>query len=200
MTTTTSLDRTTAVLIHLDPTQSMLSGADGNGVALNCACGETFYVEHGETETAPDGERLVVWSLARRRHADHVRTVIEALITQDAEDAVGPVESDETRLVPSLDWENGDLADGHLLAEFAQEHGLRPDWHEPDERGVGARIIGTHLDNAFGATAGRRPAIDGHDFTEFNVILTVEDGDGDPQDAGVVNLASLLSIAARARD
>lgn len=199
MTTTTAQDRTTALLIHLTPSQGARSGSHGDGVYLNCACGEVFDVDTGHTETGPDGETLGGMPLARRQHADHVRAVTEALIALDGEDAAGPVESDETRLVPALDWHNDDLADGHLLAEFAQKHGLRPDWHEPDEQGVGARVIGTHLDNAFGATAGRRLAIDGHDFTEFNVVLTVEDDEGDPQDAAVVNLASLLAIAARSR-
>lgn len=199
MTTTTALDRTTALLIHLDPSPGARSGSHGNGVYLNCACGEVFDVEDDHSEIGPDGQTLRGMNLARRQHAEHVRTITEALIAQDAEEAAGPVESDETRLVPALDWHNDDLAGGHLLAEFAQKHGLRPDWHEPDEQGVGARVIGTHLDNAFGATAGRRLTIDGHDCTEFNVILTVEDDEGDPQDAAVVNLASLLAIAARSR-
>ena len=73
-------NRTTALLIHLDPSQSMLSGEHGNGVALNCGCGETFYVEHGQTETSTDGQELRVWNLARRQHADHVRSIAEALI------------------------------------------------------------------------------------------------------------------------
>lgn len=200
MTTTTAQDRTTALLLHLNPSQGARSGSHGDGVFLNCGCGEVFDVEHGHTETGPDGQELRGWTLARRLHAEHVRAVTEALIAQDAEEAAGPVDSEETRAVPALDWENGELAaDGRLLSEFAQEHGLRPDWHEPDERGVGARIIGTHLDNAFGAMAGRHVSFDGHDFSEFNVILTVEDDEGVPRDAAVVNLASLLAIAAVAR-
>ena len=200
MTTTTPQDRTTALLIHLNPSQGARSGSHGDGVYLNCACGEVFDVEDGHSETGPDGQTLRWLTLARRQHAEHVRAVTEALIAQDAQDAAGPVDSEETRAVPALDWENGELAaDGRLLSEFAQEHGLRPDWHEPDERGVGARIIGTHLDNAFGAMAGRHVSFDGHDFTEFNVILTVEDEEGVPRDAAVVNLASLLAIAAVAR-
>ena len=202
MTTTTTRDRTTALLMHLDPKQSMLSGGRGSGVALNCGCGETFFADHGHTETGPDGQELSGWNLVRRQHAEHVRTVTEAMIAQDAQEAVGPLDNPETRAVPALDQDmkTGELIDdGRLLSEFAQKHGLRPDWHEPDEQGVGARVIGTHLDNAFGAMAGRRVGMDGHDFTEFNVVLTVEDDDGVPQDAAVVNLASLLAIAAVAR-
>ena len=196
-TTATPQDATTALLIHLNPTQSMLSGGRGNGVALNCGCGETFYVDHGHSETGPDGLELRGWNLVRRQHADHIRTIAESLIEQDAQEAAGPVDSDETRAIPSLEAQG---LSGGGLADFAREHGLRTDWHEPDEQGVGARIIGTHLDNAFGSMAGRQIAIDGHDFSEFNVILTVEDDEGVPQDAAVVNLASLLAIAALAGD
>lgn len=202
MTTTTTQDATSALLIHLNPSQGARSGSHGDGVYLNCGCGEVFDVEQGHVETGPDGRELRGWTLVRRQHADHVRAVTEALIAQDAEEAAGPVDSEETRAVPALDrdGETGEVAaDGRLISEFAQEHGLRPDWHEPDERGVGARIIGTHLDNAFGAMAGRHVSFDGHDFSEFNVILTVEDDEGVPRDAAVVNLASLLAIAAAAR-
>ena len=197
MTATTTQDRTTALLIHLAPSQGTRSGSHGDGVYLNCGCGEVFDAEHSQTETGPDGQELRGWNLVRRQHADHIRAVTEALIAQDAEDAAGPVDSEETQAVPALDWENGDGTDGHLLAQFAAEHGLRPDWHEPDEQGVGARIIGTHLDNAFGAMAGRSISpFDGREFGEFNIVLTVEDDEGVPQDAAVVNLASLLAIAA----
>ena len=198
MTTTNTQDATTALLIHLDPTQSMLSGEHGNGVALNCGCGDTFYVDHGDSETGPDGQELRGWNLARRQHADHIRTVAEGLIKQDAQEAAGPVDSDETRAIPSLEAQG---LSGGGLADFAREHGLRPDWHEPDNQGVGARVIGTHLDNAMGAKAGRSiDAWDGREYGEFNVILTVEDDDGVPQDAAVVNLANLLAIAALAGD
>lgn len=191
MTTTSTQDRTTALLLHLHPTETMRSGGDhGHGVTLNCGCGESFDVENGTHEIDPDGLTVRGWALARRRHAEHVRSVSETLIAQDAAEAAGPLESDETRAVARLD-EDG----GQALAEFARRYGMRPDWHEPDEQGVGARVIGTHLDNAFGAEAGRR-VHSGHDFTEFNVVLTVEDEDGNPQDRGVVNLATLLSIAA----
>lgn len=202
MTATTTQDRTTALLIHLTPSPGTRSGSHGNGVYLNCACGEVFDVEQGYSEIGPEGQTLSGMTLARRQHADHVRTVTEALIAQDVEDAAGPVDSEETQTVPALDHDGNDSTmSGRLVAEFAREHGLRPDWHEPDEQGVGARIIGTHLDNAFGAMAGRSVSpLDGRDFSEFNVILTVEDDEGVPRDAAVVNLASLLAIAARSRD
>lgn len=198
MTTTTTQDRTTALLLHLAPSHSMLSGSHGDGVAVNCGCGETFVAEYTRTEIGPDGEELRGWNLARREHAEHVRAVTEALITEEIEEAAGPLDSPETRAVPALNGLEGNETVAEMLAEFAREHSLRPDWHEPDEQGVGARVIGTHLDNAMGANAGRTVAPDGHDFTEFNVVLTVEDEDGVPQDAAVVNLATLLAVAARA--
>lgn len=79
------------------------------------------------------------------------------------------------------------------LQAFAAVNGLRNDWHEPDEQGISARIVGGHLDNAMGATA--------EDALEYNVILTKEiafdhlDGDTVAVDIAVVNLATLLSWA-----
>lgn len=78
------------------------------------------------------------------------------------------------------------IQDAQALADFAEEHALREDWHEPDEQNIGARIIGTHLDNAMGSTTGFEHVEHG----EFNVILTV-----DGEDTAVVNLATLLSFA-----
>lgn len=77
------------------------------------------------------------------------------------------------------------------LANLAARLEVRADWHEPDEQGVNARIVGTHLDNAMGSTVHLRDA--GHG--EFNVILTQEDERGEPQEIAVVNLATLLAIA-----
>lgn len=78
------------------------------------------------------------------------------------------------------------------LVRIARELGVRDDWHEPDEIGVYARVIGDHLDNAMGSTHDRNCG-------EYNVILTRWDTDQDgEQDVAVVNLATLLSWAARA--
>jgi hypothetical protein len=97
------------------------------------------------------------------------------------------------------------------LAEFAKRHGLRANWHEPDEQGVSARVVGTNLDNAFGSH--------GHDFDnamytgaepsstfsnlftghELRVVLEVEgydDGEAFTEEKAVINLASLLAWAA----
>lgn len=71
------------------------------------------------------------------------------------------------------------------LARWANDHGLRPDWHEPDEQGVSARVVGDHLDNAMGAAAAAAENVG-----ELNIVLTVYG-----KDAAVVNLATLLSWA-----
>ena len=85
------------------------------------------------------------------------------------------------------------------LAQFTKDYGLRPDWHEPDEMGISVRVFGTHLDNAMGPRAEPMIASDGHDFSEHNVVITFTDpGKELPEtrDVAVVNLATLLAIAA----
>lgn len=72
------------------------------------------------------------------------------------------------------------------LSELAAELGVRDNWHEPDEQGVSARIIGTHLDNAMGSTTRGIG-----DAGEFNVVIMK-----DAQDVAVINLATLLSWGA----
>lgn len=70
------------------------------------------------------------------------------------------------------------------LRFLADDLGVRPDWHEPDEREVNATIIGDHLDNAMGATVEVT-------MGEYNVLLTKG---GHP--VAVVNLATLLAMGA----
>lgn len=74
------------------------------------------------------------------------------------------------------------------LAALAGTLGVRADWHEPDEQGVSARVVGDHLDNAMGSTAT-------DNVGEYNVVITREDDEGEPQDFAVVNLATLLAFA-----
>lgn len=82
------------------------------------------------------------------------------------------------------------------LMMFRNQHGVREDWHEPDNQNISARIIGRHLDNAMGSTTR-------HEHTdwggEFNVVLTrMDETDREIQeDLAVVNLATLLSWAAQ---
>lgn len=78
------------------------------------------------------------------------------------------------------------------LAEFAREHKLRDDWHEPDEQGINAIVVGTHLDNA-----NCSPPKDGWDTpqeasVEFGVYLV---DDETQQPLAFVNLALLLAFA-----
>lgn len=79
------------------------------------------------------------------------------------------------------------------LMMFRNQHGMREDWHEPDQQGIGARIIGTHLDNAMGSTTRH----EGEKHGEFNIVLTMEMGATETRDVAVVNLATLLSWAAQ---
>jgi hypothetical protein len=81
---------------------------------------------------------------------------------------------------------------GELIA-LAQELGVRPDWHEPDEQGLTAYVTGRGLsfDNAMGP---------GSDL-ELNVVLCdlhVDDQGVASRgpDLAVVNLATLFSWAA----
>ena len=76
------------------------------------------------------------------------------------------------------------------LKVFAKEHGLRPDWHEPDEQGINAYVYGDDLDNAFGA--GYVSEVEGYDG-ELNVVFT-KNGER----IAVVNLANVLAWATRA--
>lgn len=71
------------------------------------------------------------------------------------------------------------------LADLAAELGVRPDWHEPDEQDVTARVVGASFDNA----GGRLPR--GDDRGEMHVILSREG-----REVAAVNLATLLAWAA----
>ena len=88
------------------------------------------------------------------------------------------------------------------LNELAKELGVRPDWHEPDEQEVNARIIGSHLDNAMGADPDADKKVDVYHrpdgsvrtlhWGEYNVVISQKD-----KDVAVVNLATLLSWGSR---
>ena len=77
------------------------------------------------------------------------------------------------------------------LRKFAKKHGLREDWHEPDEQEVSARVVGTHLDNAFGESIGSKGVLEG--FQEIVVIVEREHGVGGQRI--LINLSTLLAIA-----
>jgi hypothetical protein len=78
------------------------------------------------------------------------------------------------------------------LVELAEELGVRPDWHEPDEQEVSALCVGDDFDNAGFWPAGygfKGPSAKG-ERTEKHVIIW-KGG----QAVAAVNLASLLAWA-----
>lgn len=77
------------------------------------------------------------------------------------------------------------------LRAFAKEHGLRKDWHEPDESEVSAVVKGLKLDNAFGDHGGE---IGGRSPYEKLVILKVEG-----KEVLRVNLATVLALACQSK-
>lgn len=81
------------------------------------------------------------------------------------------------------------------LIELANELGVRPDWHEPDEQEVTATTHGVSFDNAgfWGKTY--RSTVDGLNFTEKYVWLH-KDG----QRVACVNLATLFAWATGLED
>lgn len=67
--------------------------------------------------------------------------------------------------------------EGRALLNFANHTGVRPDWHEPDEQEVTAKIVGESFDNAGGSG-------------EMEIILAVGDNT-----SVCLNLASVLALA-----
>lgn len=88
------------------------------------------------------------------------------------------------------------------LVALAAELGVRPDWHEPDEQGVTARVEGTPLnfDNAMGPGSwygSWRPGE--QERAELHVILSRRIVEGSKatrgEDIATVNLATLFAWA-----
>lgn len=66
------------------------------------------------------------------------------------------------------------------LKALAAELGVRPDWHEPDERGVNALVSGHMLDNAgFWGTGGTGTLPSA--YQELWVTITLEEEGGQPR-------------------
>lgn len=89
------------------------------------------------------------------------------------------------------------IIDRGRFVEFARERGMRPDWHEPDEQGLTARIEGTAMDFD---NAGFWPADEGaRTHIELHVIFSdmdIEEGRRvRGRDLACVNLASLCAWA-----
>ena len=92
---------------------------------------------------------------------------------------------------------------------FAAEHGMRLDWHEPDEQDITARVEGTPMDfdNAgfwpWEHGYDRDPATDRPRRAELHVIfseLVVEGGQRvRGRDIAAVNLATLCAWASEPR-
>jgi hypothetical protein len=79
--------------------------------------------------------------------------------------------------------------------------GCRDDMHEPDEQSLKARVVGTHLDNAFGDSIIEDALVRG--FQEYVVVLEryfVEDGAGGEKIVvEKFNLATLIALARMVR-
>lgn len=85
---------------------------------------------------------------------------------------------------------------GDLIA-LQQELGLRGDWHEPDEQGVTAQVLGFSFDNAMGTdrelVVGHGGVYEAHPRDGRNEMLVVLSVDEKP--VAVVNLANLFAWA-----
>lgn len=80
------------------------------------------------------------------------------------------------------------------LAEFADKHRIRNDWHEPDEQNITAIVLGTCFDNAMGP--GETFGYETSPSMEIAVYLCEDLGEGrEPRPLACVNLASLCAWA-----
>lgn len=75
------------------------------------------------------------------------------------------------------------------LYDFAKLHGLREDWHEPDEQGVEAYVRDN--DKVFDNAHGDQP---GYGEMTLNLWITGKGGDHSPYDI-YLNLATLCALA-----
>lgn len=79
-----------------------------------------------------------------------------------------------------------------MLEMVRTTHGVRIDWHEPDNQDISAYVIGNHLDNAMGATVDRNCG-------ELNVIFVKREWSDRSfensvfRPVAVANLATILS-------
>lgn len=98
------------------------------------------------------------------------------------------------RSPPSGNWTHQHNVEvSRAVEDFRTRQGLRLDWHEPDEREVTAKVIGTGFDNAMGNSVDQ-DALNGG-YQEMVVEITAGDG-ASAQDRLRVNLATLFAIAA----
>ena len=78
---------------------------------------------------------------------------------------------------------------GKNLRKFTAD--CREDMHEPDEQNISASVVGTKLDNAFGAHISVSAIVGG--YQEFVVILHA------PEKSLEINLADLIALARLAK-
>jgi hypothetical protein len=86
------------------------------------------------------------------------------------------------------------------LVELARELKVRPDWHEPDEQNLTARVHGDSFDNAMAPGEWHGHGLDGVPRAELHVILYrvpsfYDYGGTEPAPLAVVNLATLFAWA-----
>lgn len=119
-----------------------------------------------------------------------IRAVIEDALRQweSREQEPGP----QRTYLPTSDAQLGRPRTRSDLEDFRLAHGIREDWHAPDEQGITAYVVGDFLDNAFGGTVD-------HNHGELNVVICKEVEAADVhyvyRPVAVVNLATLLSWA-----
>jgi hypothetical protein len=79
-----------------------------------------------------------------------------------------------------------------VLIKLAKQLGVRPDWHEPDEEGVDAKVFGNNFDNAgFWPKGSGAKNFDGKEVVlEKHVVIYK-----DKKPVAAINLATLLSFA-----
>lgn len=143
----------------------------------------TYEIDQFVAQIVPEG---TVGQVAYRA------VLAEAITKWEARDKTA--ERQQTFL-PTSDDQLTRIHTSAALEAFRVDYGLRPDWHEPDESGITAYVIGSHLDNASGATVE-------HNYGELNVVLAREAEGMDTSferstflPVAVVNLATLLSWA-----
>lgn len=80
------------------------------------------------------------------------------------------------------------ITDPRQLRVLANKLGVNDEWHEPDQVEVGARLAGTHLDNA--GFYGPDVPESMRSSEEFNIVITHRGFD-----VAVINIATLLGWA-----
>lgn len=76
------------------------------------------------------------------------------------------------------------IMDREAFRAFKREYGLRDDWHEPDEQGIDAKVMGAHFDNS------------GFPEIEMQVLFIKRENGGESWVARV-NLANLCAWASQ---